>query len=136
MGQQGRYRSEVLDLWFALDRGAVRIYSGEGAKERELLTPEEHERRLKEEALWKLQQATSALEEERRLKEEALLQAERAVALAQAEALLVVMSSRGLVIPANVAETIRACTSPDQLAKWLLRALTASSAEQVLSETL
>lgn len=52
---------------------------------------------------------------------------------AQAEAVLVVLRTRGLVVPAELEQRIRACTDPDELARWLQRAVTAPSAEEALA---
>ncbi len=52
----------------------------------------------------------------------------------KAEAILTVLEARGFAIPAALADRIRACTDPEQIDRWLRRAATVSSADEVLDD--
>lgn len=52
----------------------------------------------------------------------------------EARALLAVLSARGMVIDAPTREFILGCTDPEQLERWIVRAVTASSLDEVLSK--
>ncbi len=52
----------------------------------------------------------------------------------QAESILTFLSARGLVVPEEVRERIRATTDPETLKRWLRRAASASSLDEVLEQ--
>jgi hypothetical protein len=49
----------------------------------------------------------------------------------QAEALLLVLETRGIDVPGEIREQITACDDPELLRRWLARAVTVSSAEEI-----
>lgn len=52
----------------------------------------------------------------------------------RAEALLTVLQVRGIALDASSRERIVGCTDPEQLQRWIGRAVTASSLRDVLEE--
>jgi hypothetical protein len=52
---------------------------------------------------------------------------------AQAEAVLLVLRTRGFVVPPELERRIRACADPEVLAQWLQRAVTAPSVAEALT---
>jgi hypothetical protein len=53
-------------------------------------------------------------------------------ALGEARSVLTVLEARGVKVPARISEQVLACTDTDQLGVWLRRAITVTSAEDVL----
>jgi hypothetical protein len=60
-------------------------------------------------------------------------QAERTLS-AMREAVFGVLGARGIAVPAPVRHSVSACEDPAVLQRWLLRAATASAAEDVLAD--
>jgi hypothetical protein len=52
----------------------------------------------------------------------------------QQRSLLAVLSARGLTVSAEAREHMLACTDPDQLQSWLLKALTATSTSEIFEQ--
>jgi hypothetical protein len=52
----------------------------------------------------------------------------------RAEDILVVLEARGLDVPDEIRERIAGCDDPDLLRRWLTRAVTAPSAEEIFIE--
>lgn len=52
----------------------------------------------------------------------------------RAEDILLVLAARGLDVPDEIRERIVGCDDPDLLRRWLTRAVTASSAEEIFIE--
>jgi hypothetical protein len=50
----------------------------------------------------------------------------------EAEALLLVLGARGMVVDETTRELIRSCNDSEQLERWIVRAVTASSLHEVL----
>ncbi len=53
---------------------------------------------------------------------------------AAAENILLVLDARGLDVPDEVRERVTACDDPELLRRWLARAVTVASAEEILAE--
>lgn len=51
----------------------------------------------------------------------------------EAKALLTVLATRGFEVPDEVRERITGCADPDQLDKWVSRAVTAKTLDEVFS---
>jgi flagellar biosynthesis/type III secretory pathway protein FliH len=52
----------------------------------------------------------------------------------RAEALLAVLTARGMALDTSTRERIVSCTDSEQLQRWIMRAATASSLQEVLEE--
>ena len=55
----------------------------------------------------------------------------RGEARGEANALLAVLTARGIAVPADIRTRITSCTDTEQLADWLVKAATATTATQV-----
>jgi len=53
-------------------------------------------------------------------------------AIGMGRAVLIVLDTRGIAVPTVVQERVRACTDLAQLETWLVRALTATTADEVI----
>jgi hypothetical protein len=49
----------------------------------------------------------------------------------KAEAILDILMGRGLAVPQEVRERVLRCQDPEQLRRWLLRAITVSTPEEI-----
>jgi hypothetical protein len=119
----GRFVSEVLGLEIGYREGRLRFYAGSAV----LLTPEEESddlARLAEE----IQQRADA-EQQRADTEQQ--RADQAIALA-VESLLQVLELRGLALPEPLLQRIQGCREPQLLERWLRRARSARSADELL----
>ncbi|MGA4802100.1 hypothetical protein [Streptomyces lavendulocolor] len=52
----------------------------------------------------------------------------------RADALLIVLEQRGVAVPDEARDRITRCGDPEQLRRWLARAVTAASVEDVIVE--
>lgn len=52
----------------------------------------------------------------------------------RAEGILPVLEQRGITVPDKVRERITDCGDPEVLRQWLVRAVTATSAEEICAE--
>ena len=55
----------------------------------------------------------------------------RGEARGEANALLAVLTARGIAVPADIRTRITSCTDTEQLADWLVKAATATTATEV-----
>jgi hypothetical protein len=60
---------------------------------------------------------------------------EEALCEGQQRSLLAVLGARGLTVSAEARERILACTAPEQLQSWLLKALTAASVHEIFEHS-
>jgi hypothetical protein len=56
---------------------------------------------------------------------------EQGRALSRAEDVLLVLEQRGITVSGNVRDRVTSCDDPDVLRAWLLRAVTAASADEI-----
>ena len=52
----------------------------------------------------------------------------------QADAVVIVLETRGIKVPADVLERITACTDLDQITTWVRRALTVRTAQDLFAD--
>lgn len=116
--QGGRYHSAVLDLDLAIEGGRLRFFQGMA----ELFGSEDLIARL-----------STMVESLETKAEEADARADKAVAGLRA-AVLAALEARGLPCPDELRSRVAACDDPTVLQRWLLRALSARSADEVLDE--
>lgn len=123
--QGGRYHSAVLDLDLAIEGGRLRFFQGMA----ELFGSEDLIARLSTmvESL-----ETKADEAEARV-EQATARADKALAGLRA-GVFTALEARGLPCPDEIRSRVLACDDPTALQRWLLRALSARTAEEVLAE--
>ncbi|MFO0588284.1 MAG: Uma2 family endonuclease [Polyangiaceae bacterium] len=115
--QGGHHSSAVLGLDFAIVDGSLRIFSGMG----ELIGSDD--------LIGRLTTMVDSLESKA---EDAEAKADRALAGLRA-GVLGALESRGLPCSDALREQVNACDDTELLQRWLLRALTAASAEEALS---
>lgn len=121
--QLGRYHSRVLDVDLGIEGGTLRFYHGMA----ELFGSEELIGRLgniMRDLEAKAEQADTAAEQAR-------ADAEQAVA-GMREAVLALLGARGITCPEELRVRVQACEDPEVLRRWLGRAITATSAAEVL----
>ena len=143
--QAGRYTSAVLGLDLAIEGGSLRFFYGmaelfgstdlirrltEMVREREWKA-EQAEARI-EQAEANAEQARLASEEDRRSAEQAKATIARAV-IDMRTGILAALGSRQLVVTDDLRARVLACDDLTLLQRWLLRALSAGSAEEALS---
>jgi Uma2 family endonuclease len=116
--QRGRYASTVLGIDLAVEGGELRFFYGMA----ELFGSAELIRRL-----------TDMVREREAKAEQAETQAEQAVAGLRV-GILAVLQSRGLSFTDAQREGVEACADPARLQGWLLRALTAATADEVFAD--
>jgi Uma2 family endonuclease len=136
--QFGRLPSAVLGIELAVVEGRLRFFRGNAElasplEEVELLgrIVAEQEERLGAEAARAEAEAARAEAEAARAEAEAA-RAEAAVRALQT-ALLQLAASRGLAVTGDAERTVRACHDADQLARWLGRAATAATFDEVFA---
>jgi Uma2 family endonuclease len=123
--QGGRYASTVLGLDLAIQDGSLRFFQGMA----ELFGSDDLIRRL-----------SGMVESLEAKADEAAAQAEQAAARA-GEALaalrgsvLAVMETRGIPCPPEARALVAGCEDPARLQRWLLRAMTATTAAEALAD--
>jgi Uma2 family endonuclease len=116
--QGTRLPSRVLDLDIALEEGRVRFYVGSAI----LITDEEVVTRLEH----MLETAVTRVEEESALAEQA--------AARLAEAVVAILTVRGLEVKPGERERILACTDLPTLGRWTSLAMKAASPEELFAE--
>lgn len=57
----------------------------------------------------------------------------RLFAMAWAESILVVLEARDITVPDDVRERIEACTDPRTLDRWIRRAVTVATADELVA---
>jgi Uma2 family endonuclease len=136
--QFGRYHSQVLELDLAVEHGQLRIFHGMA----ELFGSDELIGRLKgmvEDLESRADQAAAQVEQAQAQAEQAQAQAEQAQAQVEAavagvrSTLLALLEARGLPCTDDVRARVLGCVDLPVLERWLLRAVTARSAEEVIA---
>jgi len=129
--QGGRYSSTVLGLDLAVEGGTLRFFYGMA----ELFGSAELIRRLNDmvqDREAKAEQAEAKAEQAEAKAEQAETKAEQAIGGLRA-GILAALEARAVPVADEVRARIQACEEPATLQRWLLRALSAASAEEALS---
>jgi hypothetical protein len=116
MPQGGRYGSNVLGLDLAIQGGTLRFFQGMA----ELFGSDDLIGRL-----------TAMVESLETKTDEATVRAEQAVAGLRT-GLLAALEARGIACPDEIRARVAGCEEPATLQRWLLRALSAATAAEVL----
>ena len=125
LAQGGRYHSAVLGLDLAIEGGEIRFFHGMA----ELFGSADLIRRLTA----MVQDRSAEAEQAAAEVEDARAKAAQAIASLQAS-LLAVLDARKLEASDALRDRIRACDDPQTLQRWHLRALSAASADEALSD--
>ncbi|MEZ4404901.1 MAG: Uma2 family endonuclease [Polyangiales bacterium] len=128
--QAGVFHSEVLDLDITLVDGRLRFRAGG----EDILDSAEIVERLEvhiDHLLAASEEAIHRLEEESRRAEEESRRADAALARGRAEALLVLLSARGLAVTDEARERVLACSNLATLDAWVRNAAAASTLDDV-----
>lgn len=134
--QGGRYSSKVLGIDMVIQGGTLRFFQGSA----ELISSEDLIGRLTgmvEELEAKAQLAEAEIEQAKAETEQAKARAEQAKAeTGQAtaglrEAVLAVLGARGIACPDDARERLMSCDDPSLVQRWLARAMSAGSADEV-----
>ncbi len=131
----GRILLDTVGFQIHVEQAAVVVEDAETG-ERFLTSSEEEDarkeaQRCAEDAQRRAEEAQQRAEDEARTRKEAQRRAERS----RAEALLTVLSARGFDLSGEVRGRILATTEAQTLERWLCRAATASSLDEVLDES-
>ncbi len=132
MPQAGRFASQVLGLDLALDGTRLRFFAGTALLE----DADEMIARLGSmlnKVIVGQEELAGRLAEEQRLRENAEEQLATAETRGKAAAILAFLAARGIVVGADVRARIEACRDASTLDRWIVRAATATSAEEVVA---
>jgi len=122
--QGGRYSSAVLGLDLAIESGSLRFFHGMS----ELFGSASLIRRL----TGMVREREAEAEQLETRAEQALTRAEQAV-IGLRTGILTALATRGIAVEDDVRARVSACDEPTTLQRWLLRALSVSSAGEVFS---